>query len=516
MISFLKKSGAFVLVIGLLIAFFSCGKDETDSRRVGDGRTAFPDAEVIELDGENATWNGVTVETFDLTWHCDPSVSHDDVKNAPAEYWTGTTPGTEKAVYIDHALPYFPKLDEAGFRLVNYDGETEWAYSYTDGEHNDYLFGTLPKLGTSLPSQMMHTEEEAAQNQVLHITKPGTYLLEGEWNGQILINLGETDDVFADESQKVTLILNGADIRCTVAPGVIFENVYECDNMWEDREANTVAVSTENAGATVVVADGSVNFISGTNVYRMLKTKYKDDADTGEIKTQKKMRKTDGALYSYMSMNLNGGKAGTGKLTVTSGYEGIDSELHLSFNGGVYVIRSQDDGCNVNEDHVSVIAFNGGDLTIHAALGAEGDGVDSNGFIAVNGGVIRIDGIRAPDSALDSEDGIYYQAGKLILDGKEQTYSAGSVFRETGSQNQPGFPDGTGDFGGRDFPGRQSDPRGGFGAEFDIRKFKEQVAALGDDATLDDVLALLGMGGQGGADFPTQGGERPPEPPAGR
>lgn len=43
---------------------------------------------------------------------------------------------------------------------MNYDGEREWAYYYTDGENSDYIFATLPDLGNSLPAQMMHSEEE--------------------------------------------------------------------------------------------------------------------------------------------------------------------------------------------------------------------------------------------------------------------------------------------------------------------------------------------------------------------
>ena len=458
----------------------------------------WPGAHTVILSDDTATLDGEPVEIFDYTWHADPSVSHDEVKNAPAEYHTGTAPETEAIAYIDHDLPYYPALSEDAFTLINYDGEREWAAYYTDGEHDDYIFGTLPALGRSLPIDMMHTEEEAAANQVLHLTEAGTYVLTGTWNGQILVDLGDKDETFTDPDAKVTLILDGADISCSVAPGVVFYSAYECDNGWEDRTEHTADVDTSDAGAVVILADGSENTVTGTNVFRMLKTTYKD-AESGDL-TQKKMRKTDGAFYSYVTMNVCGEAEGTGSLTVNAGFEGMDSELHLSVNGGNLTINSGDDGMNVNEDNVSVISFNGGAVTINASLGEEGDGVDSNGFIRLTGGTIAVNGVTAPDSALDSEDGITYTGGTVIVDGEEQALTPGSVTREIGG----GFG-GMGGFDGRG--GRDFGDLGQFGAlaeDFDMKAFKEQVAALDDDATLDDVLALFGITADGG--FPMQGG----------
>lgn len=459
----------------------------------------YPSAVYINLNGDSAEMNSEEVSEYSYTWHCDPSVSHDEVKDAPAEYYTGEKPEETPAIYIDHELYYYPSLDESGFSLVNYDGEQEWAYYYTDGVNNDYIFATLPRLGDSIPTYMMHTEEEAAENKVLHITEAGTYILSGEWKGQISIDLGDTDEVFTDENQKVNIVLNGANITCTVAPGIVFKNVYECDNTWEESEEHSVQVDTINAGATVTVADGTDNTVSGENIFRMLKTKYKDENSTDEIKTQKKMRKIDAALYSYMTMNITAEEEGTGTLTVNSGFEGIDSELHMNIMGGNITVNSQDDGMNVNEDDVSVMIFSGGNVTVNAALGAEGDGVDSNGFIRIDGGTININGIRVPDSALDSEDGISYNGGTVIIDGEEQSYETGSVFRETGNMfggfgggkfgdmngQPPQMPEGDmpgGNFGGREFSAPEN---------FDIKTFKEEVAQLPDDASFEDVMSLL-------------------------
>ena len=104
----------------------------------------------------------------------------------------------------------------------------------------------------------------------------------------------------------------------------MFYSVYECDNAWETRES--------------------------------------DDAVAGTGAAQKKARKTDGAFYSYVSMNVTGGAEGSGVLNITSTFEGLDTELHLTVNGG--------------------------SLHILAGLGSEGDGIDSNGYVVINGGTV--------------------------------------------------------------------------------------------------------------------------------
>ena len=380
-----------------------------------------------------ATLDGNAVPEYDYTWHADPSTDHGEVKNSPAEYFTGTAPTGEDSVYIAHDIIYYPLLDQSKFQQVNYDGETEWVYLYEAEGYEQYIFSTLPSLRTGFPSQMMHSEEEAYNNAVLHIAKAGTYKIEGDWHGQIRIDLGE--DAFDDPTQKVNLILNGVTVTCTVAPGVIFANVYECDNTWEDRETYSYSVDTAEAGANVILADGTVNTVSGENVFRILRTKYKDEDSTAQYPAQKKQYKTDGAFYSYMSMNITGESAGTGVLNINSGYEGLNSELHLTINGGNVNIYSQDDGINVNEDNVSVVAVNGGSLHICAGLGAEGDGIDSNGYLVIRGGtVISAANGNGADCGLDSDRGSFVLGGTVVALGGTMDWAESD---ETAKNAQP-------------------------------------------------------------------------------
>ena len=389
------------------------------------------DAHVIKLtssEGKEGSYthtaeaDGKEVQEYDYTWNVDLGSVHDEVKNSPAEYFTGTEPGDD-SIYIAHDIYYYPEIDTSLYSIVNYDGDQEWAVYYQDDEYKDYIFATLPVSGKEIPTDMMHSAEEAYENAVLHITEAGTYAIEGEWHGQILIDLG--DDAAEDPEAKVTVYLNGADVTCTVAPSIIFKNVYECCGDWEDEETHTASVDTAEAGANVVIVDGSENNFTGTNVFRMFKTKYKDDDEQPEygVKLQKKARKTDGAFYSYMSMNIDGQAEGSGILNINSGYEGLDSELHLTFNGGIVNIYSQDDSINVNEDGVSTVTVNGGLLHIVSGLGNEGDGIDSNGFLVINGGTVIAAANPRSDSGLDSDCGTYVNGGTVISFGSTMDWA---------------------------------------------------------------------------------------------
>lgn len=259
-----------------------------------------------------------------------------------------------------------------------------------------------------------HSAAEAEEHTVVTITQAGTYRLSGKMSkGQIAIDLGK--EAKDDPTAVVTLILDDVDVTCTVAPALIFYNVYECDREWmaydndenPDYQASAI-VDTAAAGANVVIAAGSVNTFTGSHVARIYKKG-----------TTKKLHKYDGAFYSKMSMNINGENGDdSGVLNITADNEGLDSELHLTINGGTVNIHSQDDGINTNEDFVSVTTVNGGKLIVDAGNGSEGDGIDSNGYLVINGGTVwTMANERTPDGGIDADSPILINGGTLYAFG---------------------------------------------------------------------------------------------------
>lgn len=248
-----------------------------------------------------------------------------------------------------------------------------------------------------------HAASEAAAHQVVTITQPGTYRLTGSLSqGQIAVDLGE--NAKDDPAAVVTLVLDNANVTCTVAPALIFYNVYECDRAFveggEGYEAS-YNVDTAQAGANVILTKESVNTFTGSHVARIY-----------QPGTTENLHRYDGAFYSRMSMNIFGDNSGI--LNIVADNEGLDTELHLTLNGGTVNIHSQDDGINTNEDNVSVTTVNGGILTVNAGNGAEGDGIDSNGWLVINGGsVVTLSSDHSADGGVDADKGILLNGGSL-------------------------------------------------------------------------------------------------------
>lgn len=367
MISNRKRRGHCALLSAALLcalALSACGSTQTlnrESSDIQDGPVVYPGEVNIVLSEKHITVDG-----------------------------TEASQTVGDAVYLSHDIIYYEDRD-----------------TYDSG--NPYGEGT---------AQDRHSAREASEHTVVNITQPGTYRLNGSLSqGQIFVDLGENAET--DPQAVVTLILDGADVTCTVAPAVFFYRVYECDQEWtayDDGKGEytpSAIQDTSQAGANVVIADGSVNNITGSHVARI----YKDDEN------QKKLHKYDAAFYSRMSMNLAGGAEGTGVLNIIADNEGLDSELHLTVNGGKINIQSQDDGINTNEDNVSVTTINGGALHIVAGLGSEGDGIDSNGYLVINGGVVIAIARPQSDSGLDSDCGSYINGGYVVATGSTMDWA---------------------------------------------------------------------------------------------
>ena len=329
----------------------------------------------------------------------------------------GTKPEAQKEAKMTYDGAVTILLSDNG---ITVDGEPvsadETAAVYAANDIVFYLEGQDLTYGEGTEADG-HSQAEADAHTVVHITQPGTYVLSGTLAaGQVAVDLGK--DAEEDPNAVVTLVLDGVDITSTVAPAVIFYNVYECGSM--DAETAVKDVDTSAAGANVIIADGTVNNITGSYVARIYKPDSVELSEDGtEVASAKKLHKYDGAFYSRMSMNVNGEEQGTGVLNILAENEGLDSELHLTINGGNIHITSGNDGINTNEDGVSVTTVNGGTLTIDVDGGTgEGDGIDSNGWLVINCGTVIASACgSSQDSGIDSDNGIYINGGTVAASG---------------------------------------------------------------------------------------------------
>ena len=289
---------------------------------------------------------------------------------------------------------------------IQTDGETDAVYTSHDilyyEDRETYDSGNPYGAGTG---SQRHTAQEAGMHTVVNITKPGTYRVKGKLSrGQLRVDLGRA--AYWDKNAVVKLILQDVDITCTVAPAILFLNVYECDNNWSPRTAR-LDVDTAAAGANLILEGHST--VNGSHVAKI----YKDR------NTEKKLWKQDGAIYSYMSMNV----FGPGALELHADNEGIGTELHLSIYGGNIRIYADDDGINASEDWVSLVNILGGDVTIFSGLAEGGDGIDCNGYLVISGGNLYAAANPLTDAGIDSE-GTFVHGGTVVALGTPPDWAA--------------------------------------------------------------------------------------------
>lgn len=216
----------------------------------------------------------------------------------------------------------------------------------------------------------------AFQDGKLTISKAGTYVLSGALSGCVVIS--------AKKDDKVQLVLNGADVACSIGP----------------------ALTVSKADKTfVTIAAGTINTLSDAAVYS-------DQDDDGE---------PDACLFSKGDLTING----AGTLTVTGAYRhGIVSKDALIIHDTKLSVTANGDGLKSNDG--TTVAGNGA-LTVTAArdaLETEGDCIIETGAHVLNAGN---DGIHADGGVYINGGTVDVQSSTEGLEGLAVCISGGDV-----------------------------------------------------------------------------------------
>ncbi|MBQ8382949.1 MAG: carbohydrate-binding domain-containing protein [Clostridia bacterium] len=226
----------------------------------------------------------------------------------------------------------------------------------------------------------------AAQNgSVLEITAGGTYLLSGDYSGQVLVNVPETD--------KVQLVLAGCSVTYGDGSPILCESADKLVITLAEGTKNTV---TDNGSGYVDVEDGE------------------EDPNT----------RTAGAIHAKCALTVNG----SGALSVKANYHnGIHTKKTLKLVSGTVTVEAADDGFKGK----NAVAIRGGSLTVTSGE----DGIQcseeentAHGYIWIEGGSVNI---TAQGDGIDAS--LY-----LIQKGGEVTVNAIGTQRKTGTSSSTG------------------------------------------------------------------------------
>lgn len=183
-------------------------------------------------------------------------------------------------------------------------------------------------------------------------------------------------------------------------------------NMRDSQSNQTAATQTTESDSTTdgskcLKADGGI-VINGGNITA---SSYEDAVHSkGSVTIHGgtlTVQSGDQGIQSDNEVVVDGGT-----IEIQNSYEGIEGK-NITITGGDMKLISSDDGFNVN-DSSGILTIGGGTIYVNAG----GDGLDSNGTIAMTGGSVTVDGpTDNGNGALDSTTGFTISGGSLIATG---------------------------------------------------------------------------------------------------
>ena len=347
-----------------------------------------------------------------------------------------------------NALAKAIEIDLSNLDLTEYSSLEEFKKAYDSGMLPSVYVTNFLYDGVSAVKSpdLDDTEFKTLEIKVINIVKAGDYVFSGEISGaMIAVNTNGVTD-------PITITLNGVklDTDSKKAPAIY---VYNKDKNYTDCKVTIRTISgtqnyLEGGKLKKVSLLGSDELSKYTSYYSGdALTTYNERTDYYGIYTSSQIENIlfatvqadaedlqDGdPLYFYkasgaISSDIDLYFIGQGHLSVTSkNKEGIETKGNLTFDGGTgdYEIYAQDDCLNTTTASSAGTTVRN-DLTINVSSllakvsedADEGDAIDSNGKLIINGGKIwAYAHPTSPDAGLDSGNGTYINGGTVIATG---------------------------------------------------------------------------------------------------
>lgn len=356
---------------------------------------------------------------------------------------------------------------------------------YKDSDYyEDYTakeYTTVVLSGSSASVSGKNASKVKTADGTVTITGKGYYVLEGNYEGTVLID--------APEDEKVHLVLNGVTVKGQTGPAIYEKCSDKLIVMLVSGTVNNLSdavtyadTSEDSADACLYATDDlTVNGEGTLNIAGNYKAGIKTKDDLKIMSGIINVTAADDALKGHDSLSVAGGV-----ITVSAGDDGLHSDgnvvidngtvnvlksveavegLTITVNAGTVNVIASDDGFNATDGSGSqfgggnftgfrgnktgnvqgssaasdqkqespteatvtpTIFINGGEIFINS----NGDGLDANGNIEMNGGCVYVSGATNDGNNATDYDGTFIMNGGNLtasgMSGMYQSISSGS------------------------------------------------------------------------------------------
>ena len=328
--------------------------------------------------------------------------------------------------------------------------------TYSEEDLNTSYSDSDTKIELSSDNAKITGEGASYTDGNIVITKAGTYVFSGEFNGQIITEVGDED--------LVHIVFNGVNITNTTssvinaATGrkIVLTLVDGTTNTITDGTTYNYAEGEDEPDATLFVkqdltinGNGTLNISS--NYATALKAKDNLIILGGKLNIEsvgKAIKGTDSVTIENADITINvedDGITTDGALVINSGTikmekvgEGLEA-VTIDINGGTIDIVATDDGINArgliddsatDEEKEAYGEENQADTYFRITGGtvnvtAGGDGIDSNGQVYIEGGTLNVSGpASGPDVALDYNGKATITGGTFVSTGVQEMFES--------------------------------------------------------------------------------------------
>ena len=334
--------------------------------------------------------------------------------------------------------------------------------TYSDEDLNTSYSDSDTKIELSNGSADITGEGATFENGNIKITKAGTYVLSGEFDGQIITEVGDED--------VVHLVFNGVNITNTTSSAinaatgkkVVITLVDGTTNTLSDGTSYEYADGEDEPDATLFVKNNlTINGTGSLNIDSNYATaiKAKDnliilDSKINIDSVGKAIKGKDSVTIENADITINAEDDGittdgamvinSGNINIEKSGEGLEG-VSIDINGGNIDIVATDDGINARgliDDSATdaekeaygeenqadtYLRITGGTVNINASA----DGIDSNRQVYIDGGTVYVSGATSgPDVALDYNGKAVITGGTFVSTGVQemaQTFDSSST-----------------------------------------------------------------------------------------